>query len=318
MSTPGSKTHVLFGVESTYGTAVTTNKVMDLVTRVTTRINNNEIKSGGLGTRDMQGLAEGHFEATLTLEGQIELGYPIIYAIGEASASGTGPYTHTVAPTSPDEVPSLTIEVGIDQSTDSVQKYIGCRMNTLTLRFTENAAVDYVAEFFVKDITESAASIGSFTPLSEKPMLYHQGTLEIPDGTTIAEVVSGEIVFNNQLHRNWACDSRKPNDFGGWRDYTYRFDINFLNPAMLDDTLGSDGAVGSTVPTNSWNLTFSNGLSGTSLRKIEILTATAFPNEWGLNAAIDQVVVEDIAGTLKILDGDANNYVKLTNNSSSM
>lgn len=318
MSTPGSKLHVLFGVESTYGTAVSTTKVMDLVTRVTPRITNNEIKSGGLGTKDMQGLAEGHFEATLSLEGQIELGYPLIYAIGAATPAGSAPYVHTIAPASPDEVPSLTIEVGVDQTTDSVQKYIGCRMNTLTLRFTEGAVLEYIAEFFVKDITESVASIGTLTPLSEKPMVYHQGALEIPDATVIAEVLSGELVFSNQLYRNWACDSRKGNDFGGWRDYTYRFDINFINPNLLDDTLGADGAVGSTVPTMSWNLTFTNGLAGALMRKIDILTETAFPNEWGLNSAIDQVVVEDISGSLKLLDGDASNLITLSNNTAVM
>jgi len=319
MATPGSKAQIMYGRETTYGTAVSVTKVFDLVTSYDLRLGQPEIEGYGIGTRDQQIIEAGAIEGVLTIEGIIQLGYPIIEAIGDATASGSAPYLHTVAPNSTvDEVPALTIEVGADMTTDSGIILAGCRCNSLTMRFSKDAPVTFSQEFWFKEITEGT-SITAMSPLSESAMLFSMGLLKIPVATTVAEVESGELTLANNLFRTPALGSRKQSAYGAGRKFTFTGDVNYDGPDLLDLALGADGAVDDTeVDVTTLQLSFDNGGSAAASRKIDFKTSTAMITDWGQKSSIDAAIIEDIAVTLGLLDGDANNYIQLSNNTATM
>ena len=318
MAITGKSVAVLFGEEATYGSqAASITGVFDRVKSIDWRLTNNEIADYGVGDRDVGGLDAGQVEGVLTLTGSLQIGYPILYAVGDASVAGSDPYVHTFAPNDPDELTSLTIQVARRTSTVGILEFLGCRLNTLTLRATLDAPVEYTAEFYFKDMTETTDTFPSMTPLSDDTMIFQYGTLEIPVASGIT-FESCELTIENGIVRDHGSGSRKPNDLAGERKYRFTGDAKLIDETQLDDALGDDGAVGTSVAKQSFYLYFTNGGSGSSMRKIEFKSEGFLYTEIGEAISIDSVILQSISGTIDKMDGDANNYIKASNNTASM
>jgi hypothetical protein len=321
MAVSAGRTSVTFGVEGTYGTEATTmTKSMDLVESITPKLNNNIMEIAGLGSRDVLSLISGQADIGLTMEGTILLGYPVIYAIGTATPAGSAPVVHTIAPATVDEVPSLSIAMNVDMTTDSNIVFLGCRMNSLRLKFSTDAPVKFTADFLCKDVIEGA-TMDTYTALVETPLLFSYGSLKLPGGgSALTEIESGELTITNNLFKSNGLGNRKISSWGGTRKYGLTMDINYDGPDFFDLAAGSNGAIDATggADTTSVYLGFDNGGSTTGSRKMEFASNVVQIGEWGLRSQVDAALIENIKASIKWLDGDANNYVTLTNNTATM
>lgn len=318
MAISGKSACVLFGEETTYGTvAAALTTVFDRVKNVDWRFTNAEIADYGIGDREVGGLDAGQFEGVLTLTGALQIGYPILYAVGGASVAGSAPYVHTIAPNTVDELTSLSIRLAERLSTVSLKTFLGCRLNTLTLRASLDAPVEYTAEFYFKDMTEATNSYPSYTPLTDDTMIFQYGTLEIPvsSGHTFE---SWELTIANNILRDHGSGARKGNDLAGERKYTLNADVKLADVVGLDDALGDDGAVGATVSKQTMYLYLTNAGAGALMRKIEFKSEGFLYTELGESFDLGSTIIQSIAGTVNKFDGDANNYIKLSNNTASM
>ncbi len=269
----GHKTQVMFGVESVYGTAVTPTKNFDLVETANLTMNSTPIKGGSIGSRAMAYIEAGITDISMNLKGKITAGYPLVYAIGSATPSGAGPYVHTVALASDSEVPALTLEYAADMATDSVITLKGSRCSSLTLTCSKDSALEYSMDFSVYDLTEGTTK-QTYTALTDRPLLFSHGILEIPDATSIADVESIEFALNNSLNRSTGMGNRKRGAYGGLLEYTLNADVNYDGPDLLDLALGANGALDSDVELTSMQLKFDNGRATTASRIIDIVSTT--------------------------------------------
>jgi len=274
----GALSYAELRVESIYGTdAAGTDMAFghDLTTEPARR--NNLIRSLGLGSRNTVTLVPGTFEGTLTANFILANTRWMGAAFGASSSAAAGSaYDHTYAEAN--AMPSFTVEEGTNlTTTDHVSKFLGCKINTMTLKCAVGEPVRVTLDMPYKTETEGSTLDGTPSTEAEDPLHFAHGSLQLPSGSTLAQVHGVDFTLNNNLIRSYGLGSRLQQALiEGERQYTVNIRKAFMVASdILEKFYGAVTGPSATdvAETATLVLTFTNGLTAADERTL-VITGT--------------------------------------------
>lgn len=268
----GANAYIQYGWETTYGSASSNiDKQFGVGTKITSiSRRNNLARVLGLGSRDAQKLLEQKYEGSLEVEFLLASSYFFKGVLGDVTDGGTGPYTHTY--TCSNTIPSITTEIGIDMDTNSVFKLLGGKMKTATITFNAGEPVNVKLSIPYANETMGTTLSSSIATEVEEPFTFAQASFEFPDGTVIDDIQNLTLTIENSSDLIIGLGSRfasKAIDLE--RKATITLNVPFEKASDFLTALygNSTGPSNSVAEIASAQITLSNNLTGTSLRKIE-------------------------------------------------
>jgi len=262
-----------------------------------TRTNNAE-RIYGVGARNATATVNKQYGGELSITGMVSNAYWLLAVLGANSDGGSeDAYTHTY--TEANILPSFTTKTTMELgTTDFSSALIGCVANSLTITAAVNEALK-----FTLDATYRYENIGT-TFLADnvdvEPIFtFAHGSIEMPDGTTIAAVQSFELNIVNNAEGVYGVGSRfmtgvvaKNREYNftmtaAFNDYTdlLTYFLNGTNTASAPDA-------GSGTEIATLELTFTND-DGDIL---DINLTGVHLNEETLPQNPTEVIKEDVSG----------------------
>ncbi len=304
MVSPATISWLGYGWETTYATVSgTVNKPFGHGVRVTnlTRRNNIE-RVFSTGTRNAQKLAVKKYEGALTTEFVLANPWFFRAVLGAAPTDGGAtPFTHTFAES--DSVDSFTISNNVGMAADSLFDLLGCKVGTCAITAAVNELVRVRLD---SAFANEAVSTSTTSKLVDSYDLYTfaQGSLEIPDGSTLAMVQNAEITIANTPEMIMGLGSR----FGQEqvvknREYSASVTMALQAQSDLLDLFygASTGPQDTVTEIADMELTFTNGLTSSNERSI-VLTFTGVQiDEDSLPQDPTAVIMEDVALQMRSL-----------------
>lgn len=262
-----------------------------------TRSNNAE-RIYGVGSRNATATINKQFEGKVTVDGSLSNAYWLLGVLGANADAGTsGAYTHTYTET--DLVPSFSVKTSFELgTTDFISTMVGCKTESATITASVNEAVK-----FSLDCSYRYEILGT-TKISDNPDIepiftFAHGSIELPDGTTVAAVQTFEIVINNTAESLYGIGSRfKTANVSKNREYNFTITAAFNDPAALLNYFmnGTDTATapteGSGTEIGTMTITFTND-DGDIL---EMNFTGVHINEETLTQSVDDITKEDVPG----------------------
>jgi len=265
---------------------------------VTITRSNNAERIYGVGARNATATVNKNYGGAFTINGALSNAYWLLGVLGANSDSGTeGAYTHTY--TEADILPSFTTTTSFELgTTDFASDLIGCVINTCTISAAVNEALKFSLEgpYRYENLgTTKLANLADVEPI----FTFAHGSIEMPDGTTIAAVQSFELTINNNAEMLYGIGSRfgtgvvaKNREYNftctaAFNDYTdlLTYFMNGTNSATAPDA-------GSGTEIADMELTFTND-DGDIL---DINLTGVHLNEETLPQNVNEVVKEDVTG----------------------
>lgn len=294
----GESSYALFGYETTFKTAVTANKPFGWDTRITRAGGSNAIRRVfNLGNRSAQKLLEAQFAGSLSVDFELADPWFLKGVLGSLSTAGAGPYTHTITEIAA-AAPSLTVEAGIDLATDAVIKYLGCVVSSCRLAIAAPGdPVRVTLDMLYATESKATSGLGSQTAPTDSPFNFAYATLEMPNGTTIANTQSVDLTITNTSALRYAIGSR----FAA--GYTMRqriYDINttnlFTDAAIYLETLYGSAAGPMALLTEVADLEFvlDNGQGTTARRAYNFYYSGVKIDSHDLPRSIDSELYERV------------------------
>lgn len=322
-----NQTFVLFAKETTFGSPVSDTKDLGLVQSITPTDNVMPTHSNSLGASAIQALDWGRHEIGLRIEADFQHGRLLELLTGgtvtHTQSGATADWSHAFALA--DSLPSATIGVHHDLSTDAVSKYEGCVATSGTLSMDVNGilkiGVDFAAESVVTSTTAGTKVISTL-----KPFKAHQAILQtgvISSEATLADVQRFEFTINNIASgdaRVYKLGSRLPSFIDmQQRLMSFRFSVAYANLTEYKRMLSGSGASG-TSPTDDdtaptlCGLVFSanNGVAaGSGRQDININLSNVLYTNISRPMQVGNWVLAEIEGIAQTLDS-LDNYDTLT------
>lgn len=260
MSASGLNAQLGFVAESTYGTAVTVTKFLELVSESLQR-NIERIPSRGLKAGRRVLLSSQWAPGKISVAGEIDLelsnvgqGLLWLHAMGTSGTTGSGPYVHTYSAADLQAL-YMTMQVGKPFIGGTVQAltYTGCKIAGWEVSATAGEIA--MVKFKILAQNESTA-IGLATasyPATYAPMTFVHGVLSL--GGTPTDVRDVKVTGDNGLKddRYFVKGSglRSQPIESTWRNYTWEATLDWANLTDYNRfVLGTEAAL---------TLTFTNG-----------------------------------------------------------
>jgi len=300
----GALSYVQYGLEKTFGVEATTiASAFGHDVTITAERKNNLIQSRGLGNRNVQNLLAGNFEGIVTIEGTLATTHWLTAAWGTVASSGSTPYLHTYQEA--DTVPSITIENGVDLgTTDSVAKFLGCKLDEVTLTGAIGEPIRFRAVFLYKMEDEGTSLDSTAASDSETPFTFANCSVELPDATTLNRVQRLEWTMRNNLIRSHELGSRFVSKIiTGPRDYSFNFDKTFENANLLEKVYGGGTGPAATVAETTLDINITNGLTSSNERHLNINHGGVKIDPYSNPQRPNEMVVETITGIAKTGSG---------------
>lgn len=296
----GQVSYVKASYETTVGTesAFTNDFGLGYGVSVTPTRRNNMLRTTGLGSRNVTDQKLGKYEGTLSVSFVVSNSYFFEAVLGSSASAAVGSaYDHTY--TEANAVATMSVENGMDMSTDSVYTFIGWAINSCTLSASIGETVKCTLEGPYKTETEDATIDGSPPVVTgNSPFTFAHGTLA--RGGTLANVQSFELSVTNNVEWVYGLGSRLGGaTVGKSREYRFTVTMAYDTAAQIDDFYGADGAPGGVAVSpdeQSLTLTLTNGLAGASEETILVTLTNACFDEHGNPQDIDSVIMENITG----------------------
>lgn len=220
----------LYGLESTYGTAVTASTSIGRLQSVNVTVNNAPIKLRGLGSGpNVKDSLFGPLDVRFSWEQELHDADIFKLAVGPKTGAGTSgsPYVMTEASAvSTTQLPFFTFEGSSNDTTDEGVILEGCVIESFQCTFAMNAT----ARVSFNGVAESMSNVSSsqtYTEATTKPFVFHQITVKWgATPTALGRVVSGQVGMNNNLVVYRGLGSRfivQPEL--GLRDYTFTLTV---------------------------------------------------------------------------------------------
>lgn len=297
----GALSYVQLRKETTYGSdAAGTDMAFGHGVSTEPTRRNNIIPTRGLGSRNAEALVAGRFEGRLDVPFILSNNRWFAAVLGASGSAAAGAaYDHTY--TEADTIPSMTVEEGTNLgTTDHVAKFLGCKVNELTLRCNVGERVDVTMSMIYKTETEGSSLDGTPAAEAEAPMFFAQGSLDLPSGSTLARVQSIDLRINNNLIPSYGLGSRLLGALTeGNRDYTFTINKTFeVASDMLEKFYGGVTGPSSTTiaETATLVLTFTNGLAAGDERTLVITLTGVKLDEDTLPKTTGEVTLENVTG----------------------
>ncbi|MFZ5988882.1 MAG: phage tail tube protein [Bacillota bacterium] len=295
----GVNTYVLYGDESTYGTAGTVDTHFGLIQSFTPSQKNNLIKHRGFvnsasGGRDIARVSAGKYEAALSLEFQPIIWTWLEYVLGSRSGSGTiaSPYIYLGS----NQPTSMTIAHEIDNvTTDREEAFLGCIVNSCTIKASVGEPVSVSLDILSADMDKDATITANVALSTLNPFTFVSGSIEIPNGVAISNIIDSiEITINNNAEIAYSVGSRigKKPIFKA-RDYTVKFTLKYLDDTFIEKFLGS--ASGPTVTaTPTEDATIALKFENNNAHYVDMVFYSCRIDEFADPANLNEMLTEDI------------------------
>jgi hypothetical protein len=260
--------------------------------------NNNAERVFGIGARNAEATVNLNYAGTVTISGSLSNAYWLLGVLGANTDAGTsGAYTHTYTETN--EIPSFTTKLSFELgTTDVLSTLLGCRVNTCTITAAVNETVKFSLECPYR--YESVGTTGISNLADTEPVFtFAHGSIEMPDGTSIAAVQTFELTINNNVETLYGIGSRFPDDLvtrnreynfnltAAFKDYTALF-TRFLNGTGT--ATNPDSGSGTEIAT--LELTFTNDSDDI----LDINLTGVHLNEHSLPQNANEIVKENVTG----------------------
>jgi len=295
MTAPATISWLKYGWETSFAAVSTSiDKAFGHGVRVSSlNPKNNMEKIYSCGHRNAQKIVPLKFEGSTSIEFVLSSPWFLKAVMGTTSVTGTGPYTHTFGEY--DSIPSFTIENDIATNTATVRKLLGCVASNTVIssavgeKVTVRMDIDYANE--TKSSTTSSVVDESFDVFT-----FAHGSVEMPNGTTIADVQNFEISFGNNPDLIWGHGSRFAQSAPVLnRAYDLKASMAFEDNTMLEQFYGaSSGPSADVSEAATMELTFDNGGAGTNQRQVNLLFAGVQLNDHNLPQDPLSRMVEDV------------------------
>jgi len=265
---------------------------------VTITRNNNAERVYGVGARNATSTVNKQYGGSLAINGVLSNAYWLLGLLGANSETGTtGAYTHTY--TEADILPSFSTKLGFELgTTDFETEVVGCTINSCTITAAVNESVRFSLDCLFRYETLGTTKTAN-NPDIEPVFTFAHGSIEMPDGTTLAAVQNFELTINNTAEAVYGIGSRfmtkiiaKNREYNfsctaAFNDYTdlLTYFMNGTNSASAPDA-------GSGTEIAILELTFTND-DGDIL---DINLTGVHLNEESLPQNIEEVVKENVTG----------------------
>lgn len=274
----GVRSVLVYGWESTFKTEATTkDKVFGRGQELTTlTLNNNPELLYTLGSRFGESIVARQLTGSWGIRARLSNPWFLQGFFNSVSTvdNGNGSYTHTFSFSGNSNPKSLTIAVGVPAPDENIARILlGGVITDISISCSVNELVELSLSGIYADESLST-TLPSAVSETEDAFTFAQGTIELPSGTTIAEVQSISLTLRNNALMIYGLGSRKPNSFVDRNiEVTGDLSLRLRSSTYLKYLYGNSSA---TSPQNSvdeianMKLTFTNGKTGADKREIVV------------------------------------------------
>ena len=286
------RTEIMYGTESTYGTAVSATTAIGKITNFTVNENQGIIGLRGVGEgRNINQWIYGNYDVSGTISWEVSDFTFMQYAVGPLTGAGTSdaaPKILTEADeygTGASDINSFTMVVNDeDSSADQEDTYTGCILGEITVQGTEGGRVTATAPWVGQSSSKDTTIANPYTKVTINPYLVSQ-TSSIKWGATpsaLAKIVSWSVTLRNNFIAFRSVGTRFiEQPVAGPRDYLFTVTLrdsqailatlesNFLNDASSPYTPTDAVASGSPTASLELEIKFGEGV-GSGDRKATI------------------------------------------------
>ncbi len=306
-----------YGEESSFGGGATATRPFGLQQAINSlSFKNNQIVLTQLNNIEVDSYAYGKNEGSGSIDFVLSSPWVFDAILGGVDTSGSSSnYSHiwdsnsgnlTADNTGIASPKSFDIEVGFDTktSTDVVRHLKGTLFSSLNIKSSIGETVTGALDFIYGKVDTITTSIGS--PIADGvdfPYTFSHASIELLDGTTIAEVQDFDISFTSNTELLYEQGSA--NAVGGFRklfEMTGKFNASFIDKTQLQRVFDRTELATLTVE-------FTNGLSGTSEKAIKVEFAGVGLSEHSLSIVPNEPVFEDLTFQMRNVKVTANNSV---------
>ena len=308
MVRPTTISWIGYGYETSYAVADNADVAYGHGVRVTSlnRRNNLE-KVFSMGSRNAQKLAIKQFEGALSTEHVLANPWFFKGVLGSVATTGSGPYYHTFSEA--DIVPSVTVANNYNMANDGEAQLLGAVFANCSITSAVGELVRVRLDQPYAKETYSGTTSSKLTE-SEECFSFAHGTVELPNGSTLAMVQNIELGISNSAELILGQGSRYAQEAAfKQRDYSGSITMALQQSSdLLEKFYGSSSGTNDTVAeTASLQLTFTNGLTGTNERTIEMTYTGLQIDEESLPQDPTQVIMEDVQIAMRSLNVIATN-----------
>lgn len=248
--------YILYADESTYGSAVTPDTVFGgLIQSSSFEVaRNNTEHAGMVGSGASDGRVTAKFTpGTVSTRASVNFlaqrfDWMEYLLMGTKTGSGTvaSPYVYSIGRT----WKSLTVTEEIDNvTTDSERIYAGMVVNSATIRCSVGQPVSVDLELVGGKIAKDTGVVARIAQLSDDLYNFSGGTIEMPDATSIGNVIdSVEFTYSNNVTVLYGFSQEAVNARPGKINIGLRFSLKYLDDDQMDKLMGSSTAVSSQTP----------------------------------------------------------------------
>ena len=174
---------------------------------VTITRNNNAERVYGVGARNATATVNKQYSEEFVISGSLSNAYWLLGVLGVNNDAGSADaYTHTY--TEADILPSFTTTTSFELgTTDFASDLIGCVINQCTISAAINEALKFSLEGTYRYENLGTAKTSDLADV-EPIFTFAHGSIEMPDGTTIAAVQSFELAIVNNAEAVYGVGSR--------------------------------------------------------------------------------------------------------------
>jgi len=287
MGRTGAYGYLLYGWESSFrGGASTRDKVFGRGQRITGISRRENIEAiYELYQREPGSAMYKQQEGSLSIEWILANPWFFKGVMGSASTDGAGPYTHTFSKAK--DFVSMDIEVGFEaEDANVVRRFKGAVFNSVSITASVNDLIRVRGDIRFFEEPTPTTTLGTAVIDSFEPFSFQHATLQIPNGTTIAEVQSFELTIGNNANPIWGLGSEyaaaaipRGFDAAGRLNVTMK-DASFIN--LLRDSAAS------------LKLTITNGESGADERTITFNGTDVYFGEHSTALEPNALVIEHL------------------------
>lgn len=306
-----------YGEESSFGGGATATRPFGLQQSVNSlSFKNNQIALTQLNSIEVASFAYGKNEGSGSVDFVLSSPWVFDAILGGVDTSGSSSdYTHIwdsdstnlTADNTGIKVPkSFDVEVGFDSktSTDVVRHCKGSVFSSLNIKSSINETVTGSMDFLYGITDNITTSIGS--PIADNvafPYTFAHATLELPDGSAVAELQDFDISFTSNTELLYEQGSA--NAVGAFRklfEMTGKFNASFIDKTQLQRVFDRTELATLTIQ-------FTNGLTGTNEKTILLEFAGVSLSEHSLSIVPNEPVFEDLTFQMRNVKVTANNSI---------
>lgn len=285
----GSKSYILWDIETTYNTAVASTQHFGLDANFEHNFKNNMKSNKGFkgstsGGRDTSKFTSGKAEHDLSIAFDLNSDAFLESVLGTV---GTGTYSGTDFP------PSLTIIHGIDNvATDRDEVYSGCVIDTCSIKGAEGEPVTCNLSIKAGKLTYDSTLTSNTALTDAAPYTFSESVFELPAASAITNIINDfEITIENNWTMHFGTSRTATAVTPGARNYRIRLSTKYIDDSLLNKAFGGTSPA---VDTPTQNATFKIVLTRPDNATLTFNFVLAPIESYSLKAALNEPIGEDI------------------------